>query len=142
MFKVSYKTRQKLQRAIQQEIRKLGLIDTQAMYDSIRVSSVVGDLNKIDITINAIYYYVFQDLGTVNIGASDITRNALNAPNGIAFLDGVMQEYMDFLQKTYPILDVARLKIDPQINLVYNVFGDPTGQYNGIYDPSITFKIN
>jgi hypothetical protein len=30
-FKVKYATRNKLQRAIQQEIRKLGLVDTRAM---------------------------------------------------------------------------------------------------------------
>ena len=137
-FKVSYKTRLKLQRAIQQEIRKLGLIDDGTMQDSIRVSSVVGDLNKITITVNAIYYYVFQDLGAIraNIRPNDITQRSLTTGNGQKFLEGLLQEYMNYLEKEYSLLNIARLKINPDITIQYNLFGDDTGKYNGIYVPT------
>ena len=50
-LKIKYKTRVKLQRAIQQTIQRLGLVEDYAMKDSIRVSAVTGNLNEITITI-------------------------------------------------------------------------------------------
>ena len=68
-FKVNYATRNKLAKALQKEIRSLGLIDTGALYDSIRISAMTGDeLNKVNITINAMYYYLFLDEGTKRDG--------------------------------------------------------------------------
>jgi hypothetical protein len=137
-FKVKYKTRQRLQRAIQQEIRLMGLIDDGTMLDSVRVSAVAGNLNKITITVNAIYYYVFQDLGAprANIRANDITQSALMNANGKRFLKDLLQDYSDFLVKKYNILNVAKLKINPDITVQYNLFGDDGGRYNGMYVPS------
>lgn len=148
-FKVKYKTRLKLQRAIQSQIKQKGLTQDWAMHDSIRVASVVGDLNKINITINAIYYYMFQDLGATDAGASRtvdirpnyITRAAMNSPQGQAFLNEVVQEYITFLTDNYPLLEVARLKINPDVTLGFNLFGDPDGRWNGFFEYDEVFKV-
>lgn len=142
-FKVKYKTRQKLQRAIQQEIRKLGLVDTGAMERSIRVSSVAGDLQQFTITVNCLYYYVFLDLGTVDIAPQDITEKALQSSNGKKFLEESVQTYIDFIQKEYPILDSGALNIEnPRVSLQYNTFGSEDPNYpNGIYNPQISFIV-
>ena len=148
-FKVKYKTRVKLQRAIQQTIQRMGLVEDYDMKDSIRVSAVTGDLNQIKITINAIYYYMFQDLGatdagasrTVNIRPNYITKAALETSNGRAFLDETVQAYMEYLTKEYPILEVARLKINPNVILAYNLFGDPSGKWNGYFEYNEAFKV-
>ena len=145
-FKVKYKTRQKLQRAIQQEIRKLGLVDTRAMQDSIRVSATTGDLNRITVTINALYYYYFQDNGADLwnggiLAPQNITQKALESSNGRKFLDETIEAYLTFLTEKYPILDVAKLKINPQIVIEYNLFGDPTGKWNGTFEEYIKVNI-
>ena len=148
-FKVKYKTRQHLQRAIQQEISKLGLIDDGTMRASIRVSSVVGDLNQFNITINAIYYYMFQDLGAtgagagrnVNIRPNYITQKAMDSPNGRRFIDETPQEFLAWLDKEYSLLNVAKLNINPQIILSYNLFGDADGTWNGYFEYDEAFKV-
>lgn len=149
-FKVKYKTRAHLQRAIQQEISSLGLIDDGTMRASIRVSSVVGDLNQLNITINAIYYYMFQDLGATGAGAGRnvdirpnyITQKAIESANGQRFLDETIQQYMEWLTEEYPILEVAKLKINPNVILTYNLFGDAEGKWNGIFEYNEAFKVN
>lgn len=133
-FKVGYKTRLKLQKAIQQTIRNEGLIDTRTLYNSVRISTVEGDLNRINITINAVYYYAFLDLGTRDIARFRITDKALESSMGREFLSDVISEYMEWLMATYPILQVARIN-EPTVTYDYNLFGDPTGQYNGLYTP-------
>lgn len=133
-FKVGYRTRLKLQKAIQQVIRNEGLIDTRTLYNSVRISTVEGDLNRINITINAVYYYAFLDLGTRDIARFRITDQALESGLGREFLSDVIGEYMEWLIATYPILQVARIN-EPTVTYGYNLFGDPTGQYNGLYTP-------
>lgn len=141
-FKVKYRTRQRLQRAIEQVIQREGLVDTYAMKDSIRVSAVTGDVGNIEITINAIYYYVFQDLGAprANIRANDITEKALRTNQGQKFIEEVYQEYVSWIDANYPILETSRLVIEGY-NLKYNLFGDPTGKYNGSYDPQLRLRV-
>lgn len=142
-FKVPYKTRVKLQRALQQEVRKLGLIDTGAMQESIRVGASTADLNKIYVTVNALYYFFFQDNGADLwnggfIPAQGITRRALESNNGQAFVSETMTAYYEYLFKTYPILEnVSKLNATPDIIVEYQLFGDPSGKWNGTFEETI-----
>ncbi len=141
-FKVKYRTRLKLQRAIQQEISKLGLVDTGALRASIRISAVTGDLNQVTLTINCLYYYVFLDLGTKDIAKQNITEKALRSSNGKKFMEETVQAYVDFLSEEFPILDVATLSISPVVTLQYSTFGSDDPSYpNGIYSPNITLNV-
>jgi hypothetical protein len=136
-FKVKYATRVKLQRAIQQVIKREGLLDTYSMLDSVRISSTTGDLNQLYITVNALYYYMFLDNGAElwnggYIKPYDITEQALNSPLGRQFQKECVDAYVDWMLQNYPILDVGRIAVSKlSINVKYNLFGDPDGAWNG-----------
>jgi len=136
-FKVKYATRLLLQKAIQMQIQRLGLVDTYGMKDSIRISAAAGDLNKISFTVNAVFYYMFQDQGADlwNGGVivpQKVTEKALKSPLGLKFQKQVMNEYVAWLTDNYPILEVGRI-IPKSIRIEwdYNLFGDESGSWNG-----------
>lgn len=139
-FKIKYKTRVKLQKAIQQEIRKEGLLDTYTLLNSVRVSSATGDLNKMYLTINAVYYYMFLDKGANlwnggQILPFNITRNALDSPLGRQFQQEAVDDYVQWMVANYPILDVGRIAVDKlKLEIKYNLYGDESGKWNGVYN--------
>ena len=139
-FKIKYKTRVKLQKAIQQIIRQEGLIQEYTLLNSVRISSATGDLNKLYLTINAVYYYMFLDKGANLwnggvIAPYNITRRALDSPLGKQFQDDAVQEYVNWMIANYPILDVGRIAVDKlKIEIKYNLFGDPKKVWDGIYN--------
>jgi hypothetical protein len=139
-FKVNYKTRFKLQRAIEQFIVNEGLTDSFDLKRSIRVSSTTGDLNKLYITINALYYYMFLDQGANldnggSIAPFNITRNALNSPLGKEFQKDCVDAYVAWMMENYPILDVGKILVDNlKVEVKYNLYGDESGKWNGVYN--------
>jgi len=139
-FKIKYKTRVKLQKAIQQIIRQEGLIQEYTLLNSVRISSATGDLNKLYLTINAVYYYMFLDKGANlwnggYIAPYNITRRALDSPLGKQFQDDAVNEYVAWMVDNYPILDVGRIAVDKlKIEIKYNLFGDPKRVWDGIYN--------
>jgi hypothetical protein len=145
-FKIKYKTRVKLQKAIQQIIRQEGLLQEYTLLNSVRVSSATGDLNKLYLTINAVYYYMFLDGGADLwnggvIAPFKITQRALESPLGKQFQEDAVQEYVAWMTDNYPILDVGRIAVDKlKVEIKYNLFGDESGKWNGIfdYDPRYT----
>jgi hypothetical protein len=145
-FKIKYKTRVKLQKAIQQIIRQEELLQEYTLLNSVRVSSATGDLNKLYLTINAVYYYMFLDGGADLwnggvIAPFKITQRALESPLGKQFQEDAVQEYVAWMTDNYPILDVGRIAVDKlKVEIKYNLFGDDSGKWNGIfdYDPRYT----
>ena len=145
-FKIKYKTRFKLQKAIQQTINRIGFNEsgegTGTMHDSIRISAASGDLNKLYVTINAIYYYMFLDKGAMLTNGGEIrpyliTQQALDTPMGKQFVSDAIGEYLVWMQKTYPILDVATINVTPdniKLEITYNLFGADGGKWNGQFD--------
>jgi hypothetical protein len=139
-FKIKYKTRVKLQKAIQQIIRQEGLLQEYTLLNSVRVSSATGDLNKLYLTINAVYYYMFLDGGADLwnggvIAPFKITERALDSSLGRQFQEDAIQEYVAWMTDNYPILDVGRIAVDKlKIEIKYNLFGDPKKVWDGEYD--------
>lgn len=120
-FKVKYATRNKLAKALQQEIRSLGLVDTGALYDSIRISAMTGDeFNRIDITVNALYYYFFLDEGTVYIDAFNITDAWLASSRVQNIISEIVQEYIAWQFEKYPLLEMAKLLNNPKVFVNFN----------------------
>lgn len=120
-FKVKYATRNKLAKALQQEIRALGLVDTGALYDSIRISAMTGDeFNRIDITVNALYYYFFLDEGTVYIDAFNITDAWLASSRVQSIISEIVQEYIAWQFEKYPLLEMAKLLNNPKVFVNFN----------------------
>jgi hypothetical protein len=150
-YNIKYKTRVHLQRAIQQEIKRQGLIgETQTMYDSIRISAASGDVNNLYVTINAIFYYMFLDKGAelTNGGfirPHYITQNALASNNGQRFISEAIDEYLKFMIKTYPFLNadsVGMNKDNVKVNIEYNLFGsDGIKNWDGTYEYDKNWKI-
>lgn len=136
-FKVKYATRVKLQKAIQQQIRAKGLLDTYAMLDSVRISSTTWDLNQLYVTVNAVYYYMFLDKGADLwnggvIAPQNITQDALKSSLGQQFQQECVDAYLAWMIENYPILDVGKISVSKlKVNIKYNLFGDENGKWNG-----------
>jgi len=130
-FKVQYATRNKLARALQQEILSLGLYADGALYDSIRISAMTGDeLNTINMTINAMFYYLFLDEGTERDGEQmippySITDSWLRRSDVQAILAEVTQEYIAWQFKKYPLLEMARILNNPKVSIQFNWIDSP-----------------
>jgi hypothetical protein len=126
-FKVKYATRNKLARSLQQEIRSLGLVDTGALYESVRISAMSGTkLNTITMTINAMFYYLFLDEGTKRgIPPYSITDNWLRRSDVQAIFAEVTQEYIAWQFEKYPLLEMAKLLNDPKVSIEFNWIDSP-----------------
>jgi len=126
-FKVKYATRNKLARSLQKEIKDLGLIDFGTLYDSIRISAMTGDeLNKINITINAMFYYLFLDEGTSRgIQPYSITDKWLQRGDVKDILAEVTQEYIAWQFEKYPILEMAKILNNPVVSIKFNWIDSP-----------------
>ena len=130
-FKVKYATRNKLARSLQNEIKDLGLYQDGALYDSIRISAMTGDeLNKINITINAMFYYLFLDEGTERNGIPaippySITDKWLRRGDVKDILSEVTQDYIAWQFQKYPLLDMAKILNDPIVSIKFNWIDSP-----------------
>lgn len=126
-FKVKYATRNRLAKSLQKEIQALGLVDTWALYDSIRISAVSSpSLNVIDITINALYYYFFLDEGTSRgIPPYSITDKWLSRQDVKTILADVVKEFIEWQLKEYPLLEMAKILNNPKVNIKFNWIDDP-----------------
>jgi len=126
-FKVKYATRNRLAKSLQKEIQALGLVDTWALYDSIRISAVSSpSLNVIDITINALYYYFFLDEGTSRgIPPYSITDKWLSRQDVKTILADVVKEFIEWQLKEYPLLEMAKILNSPKVNIKFNWIDDP-----------------
>jgi hypothetical protein len=124
MFKVKYQYRNRLAQLLKREIKSLGLIDTWAMYESIRISATMEALGTLDITINAMYYYKYLDsMSGVYTGIPrtragyDITEDWMAKPEFKAIVQEIYKDYVEWLTKKYSILQMAKLMSKPQITI-------------------------
>jgi hypothetical protein len=148
-YNIKYKTRVHLQRAIQQEIQRQGLVQLGTMKDSIRISAGSGDVNNLYVEISAIYYYMFLDKGAelTNGGVIRphyITQNAIASANGQRFISGAIDEYLAFMIKTYPFLNADTVGMTPdnvKVNITYNLFGADGGKWNGLFEYDKMWKV-
>lgn len=126
-FKVKYATRNKLARSLQQEIRALGLVDTGALYESVRISAMTGtELNVINMTINAMFYYLFLDEGTSRgIPPYSITDKWLKRSDVKEILAEITQEYIAWQFEKYPLLEMAKILNNPKVSIQFNWIDSP-----------------
>lgn len=126
-FKVKYATRNKLARSLQQEIRALGLVDTGALYESVRISAMTGtELNVINMTINAMFYYLFLDEGTSRgIPPYSITDKWLKRSDVQQIISEITQEYIAWQFQQYPLLEMARILNNPKVSIQFNWIDSP-----------------
>lgn len=129
MFKVKYQLRNRLAKLLKQEIKSLGLVDTWALYDSIRISATMEALGTLDIVINSMYYYKFLDNYSVNYAGPrtregyDITQNWMARPEFKEIIQEIYKDYVDWLSRKYSILQMARLMSNPKVTINVNDIG-------------------
>ena len=71
-FNVLYKTRNKIAKTLRRIIAEENLIDTEALYDSIRINAKIPALGELEIQINAMYYFGYLNNGTENMLSFDL----------------------------------------------------------------------
>jgi hypothetical protein len=140
-FKVKTKERKALARALQREIKSLGLVDTWAMYDGVRIAAESSsvELNVITLTVVAPYYYLFQDMGTVRdtkegkrmvLKPQNITEKWTERPAFQKVITEILQQYVDYTMENFPILNVGKILTNPRVQIGFSFYGDETGKWN------------
>jgi len=140
IFKVKYKERAVIQRAIQRSIQRYGLVDTFAMKDSVRIAagSRVA-LGRLYFNVVALYYYRFHDTfasdgyPTSNgIKPVDITIDAFQDPKVVEALGVIFQQYIEWLTSsesgTKGIFNPNEL--DFEVHVGFEFFGSPESKWN------------
>jgi hypothetical protein len=147
VFAVKYRHRQKLQRSLQKYLRFKQFRETGSLIDSIRIGAEFSKMTRLDITITALYYYMFLDEGADlwnggRIIAQDITSKWLNYQEVDDIIRDATQEYIEELAKEYSILfiDKRMKKIDVYVTL--ELFGDDRYGWNGSYKTDAKNSVN
>lgn len=142
-FKVKYKERAALARALSREIRSLGLVDTMTLMEGVRIAAEGSnvELNTINLRVVAPYYYLFQDRGADlwnggRIVPQDITRKWTEGADFQKVIADIVQQYIDWSIDNFPILEVAKFMDDPKIKIGFSFYGDETGKWNIDVAPS------
>jgi hypothetical protein len=109
-------------RELQQEIRRLDLIDTYDMIESVRLKFEVLRSGQLRITIFAMEYYRYLDsmsdsfksttVGSRQSPGYPITRNWLNNSKVQNAMAQIAKDYFNYLRQTYPILNFDKLETE------------------------------
>lgn len=108
-FNVLYKTRNKIAKTLRRIIAEENLIDTEALYDSIRINAKIPALGELEIQILAMYYFGFLNNGTINMLPFDLCAKLTERLNAEGTTAEIYQQYTEWMAKRYPILQVARI---------------------------------
>ncbi len=117
-FNVLYKTRNKIAKTLRRIIAEENLIDTEALYDSIRINAKIPALGELEIEIVAMYYFGFLNNGTINMLPFDLCAKLTARLNAEGTTAEIYQQYTEWMAKRYPILQVARILGDKK-SLIY-----------------------
>jgi hypothetical protein len=133
-FNVLYKTRNKIAKTLRRIIAEEALIDTQALYDSIRINAKIPALGELEIQIVAMYYFGFLNNGTVNMLPFDLCAKLTQRLNAEGITAEIYTQYTEWMTKRYPILQVARILGDKK-SIIYTF--EPIG---GDFNAALAFR--
>jgi hypothetical protein len=133
-FNVLYKTRNKIAKTLRRIIAEENLIDTEALYDSIRINAKIPALGELEIQILAMYYFGFLNNGTINMLPFDLCAKLTARLNAEGTTAEIYQQYTEWMAKRYPILQVARI-LGEKKSIVYTF--EPIG---GSFDDTLKFR--
>lgn len=128
VFNVLYKTRNKVAQTLRKIIAEEALIDTGALYDSIRINAQIPALGELEIQINAMYYFGFLNNGTVNMLPFDLCAKLTDRLNANGITAEIYAQYTEWMTKRYPILQVATI-LGEKKSIVYS-FAPIDGDFN------------
>jgi hypothetical protein len=115
-------------------IAEENLIDTEALYDSIRINAKIPALGELEIQILAMYYFGFLNNGTVNMLPFDLCAKLTQRLNAEGITAEIYSQYTEWMAKRYPILQVARILGDKK-SIIYSF--EPIG---GSFDAALKFR--
>jgi hypothetical protein len=133
-FNVLYKTRNKIAKTLRRIIAEEALIDTSALYDSIRINAKIPALGELEIQIVAMYYFGFLNNGTVNMLPFDLCAKLTQRLNAEGITAEIYAQYTEWMTKRYPILQVARILGDKK-SIIYTF--EPIG---GDFNAALAFR--
>jgi hypothetical protein len=109
VFNIKYKTRNKIAQTLRRIIAEEALIDTAALYDSIRINAQIPALGELEIQILAMYYFGFLNNGTINMAPFDLCAKLTERLNAQGTTAEIYQQYTEWMAQRYPILQVANI---------------------------------
>ena len=133
-FNVLYKTRNKIAKTLKRIIAEEALIDTEALYDSIRINAKIPALGELEIQILAMYYFGFLNNGTINMLPFDLCAKLTQRLNAEGTTAEIYQQYTEWMAKRYPILQVARI-LGEKKSIIYTF--EPIG---GDFNAALKFR--
>ena len=134
VFNVKYKTRNKIAQTLRRIILAETLIDTGALYDSVRINAQIPALGQLEIQIIAMYYFGFLNNGTVNMASFDLCKKLTAELQNNGTTAEIFDQYTQWMAERYPILQVARI-LGEKTSLVYSF--EPIG---GEFNADLTFR--
>jgi len=134
VFNVKYKTRNKIAQTLRKIILAETLIDTGALYDSVRINAQIPALGNLEIQIIAMYYFGFLNNGTINMASFDLCAKLTQELQNNGTTAEIFDQYTQWMAERYPILQVARILGD-KTSLVYTF--EPIG---GDFSAGLTFR--
>jgi len=133
-FNVLYKTRNKIAKTLKRIIAEENLIDTEALYDSVRINAKIPALGELEIQILAMYYFGFLNNGTVNMLPFDLCAKLTARLNAEGTTAEIYSQYTEWMTKRYPILQVAKI-LGEKKSIVYTF--EPIG---GSFTDDLKFR--
>jgi hypothetical protein len=134
IFNIKYKTRNKIAKTLKRVIASEALIDTGALYDSIRINAQIPALGELEIQILAMYYFGFLNNGTVNMAAFDLCAKLTEELNANGTTAEIFEQYTEWMTQRYPILQVATI-LGEKRSIIYTF--EPIG---GEFNAALTFR--
>jgi len=134
IFNIKYKTRNKIAKTLKRVIASEALIDTGALYDSIRINAQIPALGELEIQILAMYYFGFLNNGTVNMAAFDLCAKLTQELNANGTTAEIFEQYTEWMTQRYPILQVATI-LGEKRSIIYTF--EPIG---GEFNAALTFR--
>jgi hypothetical protein len=134
IFNIKYKTRNKIAKTLKRVIASEALIDTGALYDSIRINAQIPALGELEIQILAMYYFGFLNNGTVNMAPFDLCAKLTEELNANGTTAEIFEQYTEWMTQRYPILQVATI-LGEKRSIIYTF--EPIG---GEFNAALTFR--
>lgn len=148
VFKVKYKEREALARALRREIETKGLVDTRAMKKGVRIAATnntMMNLNGLFIEIVVPFYYRFQDSFASDgyntnlwnggvIVPQDVTVDWLRNSKTQQVITEIIDQYIQWRVDNFPLFEVARIPENPRVYIGFDFYGDDSGKWNGKKD--------
>lgn len=128
VFHVKYATRNKIARTLRKIIANEALIDTGALYDSVRINAAIPALGELEIQILAMYYFGFLNNGTKHMVKFDLCAKLTDELNASGITAEIYEQYTEWMTQRYPILQVAKI-LGEKRSIIYS-FEPIGGQFN------------